>query len=401
MSETPRHLSFEKIDHSTDRGTQEIQGFFQDADSVPAKMVKNYAKEIADRINTAQSPDEQKIFLIDLLREDALEKIIQTKGKAEGFSQEDLEDVKKMTKSSVKQIRQAVAEELKKYLPEDLYFFIKKYVSPELESHNQRLSIENTRGELFLKTNDRYSHDISDNLKIGLEMLKTAMDGLDDPDKEMPFIPHLLITNRPKNLDRQVAFGVAPKNILTIQEIFEDKGNNFSDREKIQAVVDCVKGAKFLADNGLTLTDLDTKDPGRNIGIDIDTKKGILFDLDGLMPANTQISAMLAAMDQGKPMKELIAPEYQGLSTGQNIISRKESMIWELGDTIYRLAKNQEDELYKSPNFFSQQNLVSMWEKLREFSEKMRAQKPEDRPSFDVCITKLEGIINKYLPENK
>lgn len=398
MSEKPRGLSFEKIDHFNDRGTQEIQGFFQDADSVPANMVKNYAKEIAERINSAQTEEEQKIFLIDLLRDEVLEKIIETKGTAEKFSPEDLKDVEQMAEFSTKQIREAVAEELKKYIPEDLYFFVKQYIRTDLDGHNKRAIIENKGGEIFLKTSEGYDKEVSNNLRNGLEILKAAMEKLSDPAKEMPFLPQPLVINRPQNSDPQMVFGVKPMDITTIQDLFEDE--NISEREKIQALLDCFKGAKFLADNGLTLTDLNTTDPGRNMGINKQTRRGVLFDLDGLMPADKKVHILLGPMDNGRPIKELVSPEYNTLEKDYEIISRKESMIWEFGHTIYRLAKKQEERLYKSPNFFSNHNVFSMWEKLREFSEKMMADKPDDRPSFDICIIKLEGIINKYLPEN-
>lgn len=273
MSEKNRGLSFEKMDQSTSRDIQMLQHDFSTADSMPATAIKIFAKEIADQINSAQTPDEQKIFLIDLLQDDALDRVINLKTKPAGFSPEDTEEIKKMAKYSTKQIKKAVVEELKKYLPEELYLFIKKYVAADLPSHNTRLIVENKDGELFFKMTDKHTENAKENLHNALEQLKNAMAELSDPAKQMPFLSRPLIVNRSKKTKATLTFASEPKDISTIQDIFEDNKDNFSLKEKLSALIDCLRGAKFLADNGLTLTDLDTRQPGRNMGIDKKLKK--------------------------------------------------------------------------------------------------------------------------------
>jgi hypothetical protein len=54
----------------------------------------------------------------------------------------------------------------------------------------------------------------------------------------------------------------------------------------------------------------------------------------------------------------------------------------------------------ESPNLYKNPDLNSFWFKLKDFSDKMVAGKPEDRPPFDICIIKIEEIIKK-LAEKK
>lgn len=398
MSEKKPGLSFEITDQSTSRDILELQRDFSEADSIPAQTIKMSAKEIASQINSAQTPEEQKVFLIDLLQDSALDRVINLKTKPAGFSQEDTEEIKKMAKYSTKQIKKAIVEELKKYLPEELYLFIKKYVAADLSSHNTRLIVENKNGELFFKMTDTYTENAKENLYNALEQLKNAISGLSDPSKQMPFLSRPLMVNQSKKTKATLTFASEPKDLSTIQEIFEDNKDNFSLREKLSAIIDCLHGAKFLADNGLTLTDLATRQPGRNMGIDKKTKKGILFDLDGLLLSDIKTKQIIAAQLSGQSDIKLIAPEYT-VPQKDGIQTRKESMIWEFGDTINRLADEQLKILWSSGNIFSNHSAIALWEKLKEFSHKMTAERPEDRPPFDICITKLEGIVNKYLDQ--
>jgi hypothetical protein len=395
MSEKNRGLSFEKIDQSTNRDVQMLQHDFSTADSIPAAAIDIFAKEIAKQINSAQTLDEQKIFLIDLLQDEALERVISLKTKHSGYSQEDIEEIKAMAKYSTKQIKKAIVEKFKKYLSEELYFFIKKYVDADQPSHNAKLIVENKNGELFFKITDKYSEDLKENLHNALEQLKNALAGLSDP-AQMPFLVKPLMVNRSKSNRAVLTVVSEPKDLLTIQEIFENDEHNFSLKEKLSAIIDCLRGAKFLADSGLTLTDLATREPGRNMGINKMTKKGILFDLDGLLQSDIKTKKIIVAQSGGQSDIKLIAPEYT-IAQVDGTQTRKESMVWEFGNTINRLSEEQLKILWSSGNIFSNHRIISLWEKLKEFSYKMTAEKPEDRPPFDICITKLQGIVDKYL----
>jgi len=401
MSE--RGISFEKITKSDSRDIQELQGYFSGAESVPAKAVKIFAENIADSIKSKQSVEEQRIFLIDLLSEGALKKLVRSKTMFGNYSEEEKDDIEMMAKFSAKQIRKAVVEELKKYLPKELYFFIKNYITEN--SHNTKVLVENHKegSDLFLKSTGDYSPDIRDNLYAALEKLKSALENIADQQTQMPFLPQLKIVGKSQKHSGTISVAVEQKNIVTIQDIFErDDKYNLSLRDKLLALTDCLKGAKFLADNGLTLTDLATREPGRNLGIDMETKKGILFDLDGLLESGKKVSTFLCAINEDKSANtSLVAPEYLATaSKGEGINTDTESMIWEMGNNIYRLAERELGKLWSKGNFFSHQRMINLWEKMKDFSLKMTEEKPDQRPAFDVCINKLKEIINKYLPEN-
>lgn len=405
MSETPHHLSFEKMSLRDDREIYDLTMDFQLGDYISANTLKKYAREISEKINSAQTAQEQKIFLIDLLRDEAINSMIDSQSSQLKYSEADMADLKKMAAFATKEIKKKIIEELKEYLSDDLYFFIKELVTTKEASHNTRMIVQNKNGELFLKTTDKYTPEEKDNIQSALNTLRTAMSALANPSEQMPYLPEPIIITEPSS-SKSLGFAVESKQIATLQEIFGQIDNTLSLKEKLSALIDCLRGAEFLAKHDMTLTDLSTSAPGRNMGIDKKTKKGILFDLDGLLPADKNVSSILVGMKDktGTNLQKvdlsLVAPEYRQL-TADGIPTVRESMIWEFGDTINRLAEAQLKNLWASGNFFSNHNIISVWEKLKEFSHKMMAQEPKERPSFDICIAKLEGIVNKYLHENK
>lgn len=390
-----------------------LADIFKNADYVKPDTIKNYVRQIVEQVKQSPDAESQKVCIMDLLRENNIKELLEKKN----IDTDDAAEVERMTDYWIKKIKTDIIEELKKYLPDDILFFVKEKQKERVTHFNKKTIIVDakTGQEFFLKESKISAERLREQRENCFKKLKTALADLKDPETEMPFIispqiiGHSAESGRP---DRSsLGYTSGKKDIMVIEDLLvEDIDQDTYDYKEIDeinakkalnGILDCLRGAKFLAKNNLTTTDLNTEPIGKNFGINKKNQRGILFDLDGIMEANSQMENLVCPKNENSGVEqELIAPEYRAFGTGEEVTTNVQSMIWEIGDSIYRLAEIQEKELYKSTNFFSNQNLIAMWEKLRTFSKKMKAEKPEDRPHFDICIAKLEEIINKYLPEN-
>lgn len=383
-----------------------------EADFVSPSLVEDYIQQVVEDVKSNPNIELQKACVMDLLREENILKLLKDK-EIEG---KDKEEVEKMTLFWVKKIKTKIVEELKKHLPDDLYFFISHKEDDAPPHFNKKSIITDTRSdrEYFFKESDFSFKQIQERVEECLKILQSSIKDISNSEKEMPFI---II---PKKIGKNTRYGypdntslsylsnkedltpveniisITKENGIEVDYLTLDQNNT---KITVNAILDCLRGTQFLAKNGLTLTDLNTFPIGKNFGINNKVGHGVLFDLDGLQKVGTNLAFLLGPKKaDGRIERSLVAPEYKyfGAGTKEEPVATAESMIWEIGDSILRLSNLQAESLFKSPNFFANHRLVSLWEKLRDFSKKMTAEKPADRPPFDICISKIEEIINKF-----
>ncbi len=416
MSEQPRNLEFHHVPYGRQDFEYEPTGgladMFKNADYLKPEIIKNYIQQIVEQVNQSQDSTAQKACVIDLLREENIQKLLAQKE----IDADDKEEIEKMTLYWVKKIKKGIIEELKKYLPDDLYFFVKEKEKQDYHLFNKKSIIidSKTDREYFFKESRMFSNETREEMEECFRILRNAINNLKNPEKEMPFIikPENIGQNtKDGHVDNQsISLTSNQVDLTSIEDALgeEAHGNMYykeldeaSAKKALSGILDCLRGTRFLAQNGLTLTDLDTEPIGKNLGINNKNKRGVLFDLDGLQQIGHNINRIIApSKANGEKELRLFAPEYRLFGIEVNTVATAESMIWEIGDSILGLAEIQIDILFKSSDFFAKNKLISVWEKLREFSNKMIAKKPTDRPSFDICITKIEEIINK-LPDQQ
>jgi len=416
MPEKPQPIEFHHVPYGQHDFEYEpigdVADLFKHADYVKPDAIKRYIKQIAEALEKSKDKEVQKACIMDLLREENIQKLLDVKLTAE--TSEEKSEIEKMTFYWIREIRKKIIAELKKYLPDDLYFFVKNTIKSNPGHFNIRTNIVDSKtGKVsFLKESNFNDPDTKDMVKRNLEKLRNALNSLENPQQEMPFVIHPDLighTFKHRPNDAQISFTTETIDLENVDKIFFDEQieggkTEYQPKEAVKeqariglnAIIDCLRGAKFLAEHGMTMTDINTDLIGKNLGINKKTKRGILFDLDGIRRVGESGYPIIGPIEG----IDLFPPEYHPQLRGEyNISATAPAMIWEFGATIYRLAEQQEELLYKSNNFFSKHNLISLWDKLKEFANQMKSEKIEDRPSFDICIAKLEEIINKYLPQ--
>lgn len=417
MSEKSRGVEF----HHTPYGHHEFEyepigdlaDIFKNADYVKSDTVKNYVRQIVKQVKQSPDAKSQKACIMDLLREDNIRDLLNQKN----TDTNDKEELERMADYWIKKIKAYIIEELKKYLPDDIFFFVKEKQKERVAHFNKKTIIVNakTGQEYFLKERSINSVHIRESAEKCFNKLRAALAGPKNSQTEMPFVivPQIIGQSAEEGRPNKASLGYTSdkRDMMVIEDLLVDAIDqdtyNYKELDEVNAkkalngILDCLRGAQFLARIDLTTTDLNTQPIGKNFGINKSNNRGILFDLDGLMEANSRIENLVCPKgEKDERYHALIAPEYRSFGTGVEVTATTESMIWEIGDSIGRLADIQENELYRSPNFFSKIKLLSLWGKIRDFSKKMTAEEPSDRPTFDICIIKLEEIINK-LPDSK
>lgn len=426
MPEHSRGLEYQHVPYDRQDFEYEPHGqladMFKNADNVKAEVIKNYVRDIVKQVNSSRDTNVQKACVMDLLREENIKKLIKEKLLIANITEEETDDEKKdreeierMTSYWVKRIKKQIIEELKLHLPDDLYYFVTEKADEQITHFNKKSFVidARTNKEYFLKESDLNFVDIRKQIEDCLITLKKAIENLAKQGKSMVHIalPENIGQNTKLNYPDKysLSYLTTKKDITPVENIIvqSDDGKNIEYKQLDEqnalrvatSILGCLKGAGFLAQNGLTITDLNTEPIGKNFGINNKDNQGMLFDLDALQQVGSELKNILGPIDSdGNFDTTFYAPEYRQfiLDSATNVVATSESMIWEIGQSILRLSNIQADKLFKSPNFFANHKLVSFWEKLRDFSKKMIAEKPTDRPTFDSCITKLEEIINKF-----
>ncbi len=410
MLEIPRNLEFHHVPYGQKDEEHELIGeladVFKNNEYVKNELVKDYVKKIVERVHTYPNTNNQRACIMDFLREENIKKLLDTKQANKQIDKDNLAEIEKMTTYWINEIRKKIIQELRKYLPDDLCFFVKEKFKTGNRHNKKSIIVDNsTKKEYFLKEQDIDNDGMALERKEALTKLTLAIASLADPKKDMPFIIAPKKIGHTKSWRKYLTqvsdyedFTDLGSVITTKNEqgnFYYEELNEVTAKKVLNSIIDCLRGAKFMAQNGLTVMDLNTVLIGKNLGINNKTKRGVIFDLDGIAKVGTEITCFIGPRkNDGQANTKLFAPEYRQFIAG--IIATAESMIWEIGDSIRRLAEIQIDIIFEDHGMIAKPEMIAVWNKLKEFSKKMTYEAPADRPPFDICIAKLEEITNKF-----
>ena len=173
-----------------------------------------------------------------------------------------------------------------------------------------------------------------------------------------------------ENQDREVlAEAMEIHNRLALgnlEEVISDRGD-ITDRRLIEYFCDAMRGAQFLVENGLRITDF-TLD---NFGINKETDRGGLFDFDGLVTDSYETTAYIVKDDEYYP------PERVNISEPENITEK--NMVYEMGIALNRMASKV--GVYK--------------EGIYEIAFHMEETDPAERPTIAEAIEQIEAVLEK------
>jgi hypothetical protein len=141
----------------------------------------------------------------------------------------------------------------------------------------------------------------------------------------------------------------------------------------LSCIMDVIEGHKFLLSKGLILSD-NTLD---NLGINMETERGILFDFDGLGKLGTRLYP-------SKP--KFGAPELFGATELEKTPTEK-TVVYELGQGIFKII----DTLMGRKANKDQQ--IALGNLAHEMTEK----EPSMRPSLDEVQKRLREIVQQVL----
>ncbi len=330
MSEKSSGLQFHHVPYGNFKHeyepTGELAEVFKNTDSdfIKPSLIEEYVQQVVEEVAMSPDVESQKVCIIDLLREENILKLLKQK-QIEGA---DKEEIEKMTLFWVKKIKSKTIEELRKHLPGDLLFFITQKQDDPSPHFNTKSFVVDTRTnqEFFFKESAFSFKQVQKQVEERLLELQTALKNSANPEKEMPFIiiPKKIGKNNRYGYPDQTTLSYLSKkeNITPVENVISITKENGFDVEyltldqndanrTVTAILDCLRGAKFLASNGLTLTDLNTIPIGKNFAINSNTGRGVLFDLDGLQKVGTSLAFLLGPKKpDGKIERSVVAPEY-------------------------------------------------------------------------------------------
>ncbi len=266
------------FEHLTTSNSNEVRGLerkFNYADSVSVEHVVECARKIADKINASQSVEEQRIFIVDLFSDNSIIDMM------ESFfvDYKEESETKQAVIASVKAIKLRIIRELEKFLSPGLYLFVVKNL--EEGSNKIKIVADDKLQESFFKETNIIKHDVfTIPLRQSLERLTGAFDALPNSE-EMPYVVKPQIINNPVERHSAISYIVSKHEIITVEQILNREDPKLSVRDVLKALTDSLRGAKFLSNNRLTLTDISSTVPGRNIayhgGSSVGFQTGIYF----------------------------------------------------------------------------------------------------------------------------
>ncbi len=182
------------------------------------------------------------------------------------------------------------------------------------------------------------------------------------------------IYNNTLTIDTQHGQSILKKiNLTNLSEILKDT-KEYPLNRILGYFIDIIEGHKFLIKNGLILTD----NQPRNLGVDKDTDKGILFDLDGLR--KKEIKTNYVAIHNFLPPERM-----------QEVYENKPSPITEK-NIVYELGLALSDVIYIYERTDINWDDTIQGQKLSDLIKKMLEKTPEKRPPLEEVQKELANI---------
>lgn len=268
--------------------------------------------------------EQKRLLILDALRPDTMFNILSNLPKAPaGLSQQEIE-------SWVAPVRQAIVQELEKYLSGDEFLLVSAPLNAWRTKENKVPLVKSVKSPADTTLVHREMRHMESDLRG--YVIEACQHLMSVSEKNSHVVR--IISCDSKTGDMVVEH----RNIIDLEKlaIALDKKEDLSEKEKIaetwkllQVVNDCLDGAAYLERNGLVLQDIKPGNLGMIVEESLDGHSGILFDVDGLIKKGAIRSTRLGT-------DEYVPPGLTGTVSGKE-------MSYQFGcvlDALYLSSKN-------------------------------------------------------------
>lgn len=335
---------------------------------------KSIAKEILRRRNMDLEPSMQEHLILSLLEPHHMMRLIYTMNTAGTY--DDLESIpEEELKKFLAHIQEAIVEEIKKTidLNDPLFHFI---------SHPH----PHARTIFYLKDKKVHKDYRYEQRRDVVVRNTAALETLYALKERSPHILYNLLYKDPKSGHEIQAY----HDIDTLEKYthfhytHSSSTENFNPLPALYAFRDAVRGAKFLFENGLIITDLSAD----NIGINNKTNSGYLFDFDGLIQLGETPNLYITKTSPHQPNESKYCPP-EFLKRGCK--AHEGFPVYELGATLEELTPL----LLQSPVFASNRSIVPILDSFERLIDAMREPNPDHRLTLEAVEMKLTDLYQK------
>lgn len=342
---------------------------------------------------TAAAPEQKPLLVLEALRQEKIKRDFHSQTKLvyipeEGLAQHEEERAKVKTaqleekgdereeynqavNDSTDRLRRAIAHELagRPELGPNDFFLIKELLSaPKKEAKAGAVIYGGEAGggqEVVLRV-------MSSSLEFTRQSFVQALERL----QSLPPHPHVLRLKFYDPVQRQLIVERRQFQSL-LQPLYdqEEKKEKSSamTRQALGIIRDCMVGAAYLEDHGVVLQDINLG----NLGIDRETGKGILFDLDGLAVDGSKLQYRM--LPTRKDDDSYVPPELKEKNDGK---IHSGEMTYQFGNCLRKVISHT---AFSCP--------PELEAKLKKLTRRMMLRQPAERGTLAAAIQELNDLI--------
>ncbi|MEK9157355.1 MAG: hypothetical protein AAB448_04505 [Patescibacteria group bacterium] len=316
-----------------------------------------------DKLITEIRFDKRREFKIAINNSDSVQNVVITwnpEGEEpvrETFTRQELD-------SAIEPLRRAILDKLTPALPESIRILISRHTLHEYGKAGAMSDVDELEDGTILKRGRAMA-----NFKQAMEQYH----GLEAAGKSSPYVNffvhdyEFLAASDPNKERYSAIIKKLPDVVTLIDLVSGEKEGRISIKVAIRYLVDAMRGAAYLVDNGLILSDISLD----NIRIDLEKGIGQLFDFDGLKPVGTEGYWVKTSY---RPPE--FNPDMPRRLDGE--IGQEKSMVYEFGFGLRLLASRYPADTNNA---------------LSEYILRMTAEVDNSRPTLKEAIVELERLM--------
>ncbi len=345
------------------------------SDVITSADIREYTDYIIGHLKALknQSEQEKESFVVDALSDNNILRMVKDEVKSGDLDENE-------AKNAIGRVRQALIEELKGKMDDKIYLVIEN-IKNATQNNWERRNIINLAADvgsgpkIIYKDQESYTENI---------VVQMRHDEAFDLFSKLAPHPNIVSI---KEYDPDNQRGIFEKLNLKSLDLYlywGEEGESERFLDGILVLRDCMSGALYLANNGLVLQDIKLANMGLAETAD-GNKKGILFDLEGLMKAGTKLNVRITSPGYMPP--ELL------FSTGEYFELSPKEMVFQFGVCLRQIIDIYAEDTEVSADE-SRKNL-DIIKKLQDLAKKMVEANPKHRINLSEANDELADIINK------
>lgn len=380
MRDISRSIQYLESDPAQD-AADNLERVFVFDDYVRAEAIHVYVQTIADAYRRESHTDRRLTVLFDALSDEKIESHIQ---EAHDENKADFKEVSNTERyTALEAIRGKILYELGFVLDAEEYALVTKTLKERGEHKTVLLRRDQGRRSVYKKFGlpGTFSFEHRHIMMEAWHKLAEAQQKAKEQGDPCPYIVDVEMYDVE---DRSSI--VKGLHLTTIDnELYGDFPSEFSAKDLFNALVDGIRGSIMLIENGLMLQDIKLD----NIGIDKETGRGILFDLDGLYELNEIRSQIIMSCDEKFRVDGhgwTNAPPEVQVKTHRELVhieARETEMVWQFGLCI-------DDMMISSTSIVPFQDIRN---ELAHLADVMMSKNPDTRPTLKDAEAQLSALI--------